>query len=449
MKNNKLLKESCVVGLALFATFFGAGNLVFPPIVGMLSGNQWGMGALGLLLTAIILPVLGMIAVNNSGTDVRCLMVHAHPKFYVVSCAIGWFFCSLGTTIPKVAATTHEVGMKAIFPNLPIEVTLIVFFLLLYFFARQKDSVIDKVGKYLTPVLVIVMAAILIKAVVSPVGTPTETPAVSNPLSFSMLQGYLIGDLTLGLMAANLFINTIRSKGYTLEETKKGVVMSGIVCIIIMFLIYTGLTYLGAQGGSFYGADVEQTTLLSGMVYHVFGSVGQILFGIVVAFACLTTGVSVATAIGQFFEDFFKGKIKYNTLLLIICVVGFILARTGVANVISIAGPIFFTVYPPFIVFTALGLFDRFVPNDGVYKGAVFTALIFGFFDALVLIAPEAMSGLVSVLSHIPLYNAGFGWVIPTIIVAVIMGVVYKDKPRARFDLETETVIYDAKEQVK
>ena len=132
MKNNKLLKESCVVGLALFATFFGAGNLVFPPIVGMLSGNQWGIGALGLLLTAIILPVLGMIAVNNSGTDVRCLMVHAHPKFYVVSCAIGWFFCSLGTTIPKVAATTHEVGMKAIFPNLPIEVTLIVFFLLLY-----------------------------------------------------------------------------------------------------------------------------------------------------------------------------------------------------------------------------------------------------------------------------------------------------------------------------
>ena len=80
--NKKLIRDSVIVGLALFATFFGAGNLVFPPIVGLLSGKYWGIGALGLLLTAILLPVAGMLAVGNSGSDVRCLMVHAHPKFY-------------------------------------------------------------------------------------------------------------------------------------------------------------------------------------------------------------------------------------------------------------------------------------------------------------------------------------------------------------------------------
>lgn len=438
--NKNLIRDSIIVGLALFATFFGAGNLVFPPIVGLLSGSSWGIGAIGLLLTAIILPVAGMLAVGNAGSDVRCLMVHAHPKFYVVSCAIGWFFCSLGTTIPKVAATTHEVGVEAVFPNLPIEVTLIIFFALMYFYARQKDSVIDKVGKYLTPILVVIMAIILIKGCVAPVGTPTETSSVDNPLTFAMLQGYLIGDLTLGLMAANIFINTFKSKGYSLENTKKGTRIAGLVCIVIMFLIYTGLTYVGAQGGSFYGADVDQTELLSGMVYHIFGKVGQVLFGLTVAFACLTTGVSVATAIAQFFEEFFKGKIKYNTLLLIVCVVGLILARTGVANVISIAAPIFYTVYPPFIVFTFLGLFDKFIPNDGVYKGAVFTALIFGAFDAIMLIFPS-FTALSSILSYIPLYSAGFGWVIPTIIMACVMGFVYKDKPRQYFDLETETVV--------
>lgn len=446
MKDKKLFKDSIVVGFALFATFFGAGNLVFPPIVGLLSGKAWSMGALGLLLTAIILPVAGMLAVGNSGSDVRCLMVHAHPKFYTISCAVGWFFCSLGTTIPKVAATTHEVGMKAIFPNLPIEVTLVVFFVLLYFFARQKDSVIDKVGKYLTPILVVIMAIILIKGIVSPVGTPVEKSYVENPLTFSMLQGYLIGDLTLGLMAANIFINTFRSKGYTEKSTKKGTWLAGIVCIVLMFLIYTGLTYVGAQGGSIYGADVDQTALLSGMVYHIFGKIGQVLFGRVVAFACLTTGVAVATAIAQFFEEFLKKKIKYNTLLLIICIVGFVLARTGVANVISLAGPIFHIVYPPFIVFTILGLVDRFIPNDGIYKGAVFTALIFGALDAILMVFPS-FTALSAVLSYIPLFDAGFGWVIPTVIVACICGVLYRKKERTYFDIATEQVVVGRQNQ--
>jgi len=444
MENKKLFRDSAVVGLALFATFFGAGNLVFPPIVGMLSGSQWGMGAFGLLLTAIILPVLGMIAVNNSGSDVRILFGHAHKNFYTISCALGWFFCSLGSTIPKVAATTHEVGIKPLLPNLPIEVTLIVFFAILYFFCRQKGEVIDKVGKYLTPLLVGIMAIILIKGVADPVGTPAATPSVANPLSFAMHQGYLIGDLTLGLMAANLFIRSLKDKGYSEKDSKKGIYIAGLVCICVMFLIYTGLTYIGAQGASFYDANVDQTKLLSGMVYNIFGKTGQVLFGLVVALACLTTGVSVATAIAEFFQDFFKNKISYNTLLLIICVAGVILARMGVAKIIIFVVPIFYTVYPPFIVFTFLGLFDRFVPNDGVYKGAVFTALLFGFIDALAFIFP-GLSGVFAHLAIIPLYSLGFGWVVPSVIMAIVVGCIYRNKPRMYFNTETGVLEANAK----
>ncbi len=439
MKNKSLTKESIIVGLALFATFFGAGNLIFPPYVGFLSGSKWGIGIIGLLLTAIILPVLGMLAVNNSGTDTRCLMVHAHPKFYMISSAMGWFFCSLGTTIPKVAATTHEVGIRAIFPDLPIEVTIIVFFVLLYFFARQKDSVIDKVGKYLTPLLVIVMAIILIKGFASPAGTPAEESTVENPLTFAMLQGYLIGDLTLGLMAANVFINTIKNKGFSGSESRKGITLAGITCIVVMFAIYAGLTYIGAQGDSLYPADVEQTALLSGMVYQLLGKAGQIAFGIIVSLACLTTGISVATAIAQFFQDFFKNKISYNTLLIIICIIGIILARTGISALLVIVTPIFLTIYPPFIVFTLLGLFDKHIPNDGVYKGGVFTALLFGFIDALMAAFP-GLAGIGSALSFIPLFSAGFGWVIPSIIMAVVCGFIYKGKPRKYYDIATGKV---------
>lgn len=440
MKRNTLMRDSVIVGLALFATFFGAGNLVFPPYVGLLSGSQWAAGAFGLFLTAIVLPVAGLLAVNNAGTDIRCLMVHAHPKFYVASCAVGWFFCALGSTIPKVAATTHEVGVASLFPNLPIGVTLVIFFALLYFFARQEDSVIDKVGKYLTPILVIVMAIILFKGVFFPAGEPAAESSIEHPMPFAMLQGYLIGDLTLGLMASGLFINTIKGKGYSIKDTRKGIMLAGLVCIIIMTIIYTGLTFIGAIGGSFYTPDTDRTVLLSGMVNHVFGKTGQVLFGTAVSLACLTTGVSVATGAVQFFYEFFKQKISYNTLLLIVCIIGMILGATGVTNIINYVTPIFLTIYPPFIVFTFLGIFDKFIPNDGIYKGAVFTATLFGLFDAIMAVFPN-FTLLSGILSYIPLYSIGFAWLIPTILVAVIMGIVYRNKPRRDYDLTSNTIV--------
>ena len=169
--------DSVVVGLALFSTMFGAGNLIFPPQIGLSTGTQWLLGAIGILITGVILPVTAFWAVNNVG-DVKTLMGHVHPRFYDWFYVIGCILVGMGSTLPRSGATTHELAIQPLFPNVPIWVTMVVFFALVLFFAFDKNSVVDKLGKYLTPLLLIMLAIVLIKGVVSPIGVPQE---VDNP----------------------------------------------------------------------------------------------------------------------------------------------------------------------------------------------------------------------------------------------------------------------------
>ena len=250
MKKNHITRDSIIVGLALFSTMFGAGNLIFPPQIGLADGTQWGWGALGIVLTGVILPVLAFWGVNNVGTDVKCLMGHVHPKFYDIYYLFGCILVGTGSTLPRNGATTHEMGVLAIFPNVPSWVTMIVFFALVFFFGCDKGKVVDKLGKYLTPLLLILLAIVLVKGVISPIGTPQDT-GISKPLPSAMLTGYLTGDLTVGLMCANIFIGGIMDKGHTnpLERKRSGLIV-GLTSIVALGIIYIILTYIGACGGA-------------------------------------------------------------------------------------------------------------------------------------------------------------------------------------------------------
>ena len=157
MKKNHITRDSIIVGLALFSTMFGAGNLIFPPQIGLADGTLWGWGALGIVLTGVILPVLAFWGVNNVGTDVKCLMGHVHPKFYDFFYLFGCILVGMGSTLPRNGATTHEMGVLSIFPNAPSWLTMIVFFALVFFFGCDKGKVVDKLGKYLTPLLLILL----------------------------------------------------------------------------------------------------------------------------------------------------------------------------------------------------------------------------------------------------------------------------------------------------
>lgn len=428
MKKKNFWKDTIIVGLALFSTMFGAGNLIFPPQIGLFSGTEWVMGALGLLLGGIILPVLALWAVNNVGENAKDLMSHVSPWCYNAYYLIGCSLIAMGSTLPRSAATTHEMAIQPLFPNVPIWITVIVFFALVYFFACDPNSVIDKLGKYMTPILVILLAIVLIKGVISPLGTPVDT-GIDNAFGDAILTAYNTGDLTVGILFASVILVDLRRRGYTGKECKKGGFMAGVVSIVVLFAVYGTLTYIGACASGIYPQDTAQTALLSGIIQDIMGTVGMALLGGAVALACLTTAVGIGTTAVGFFYDFFKQKVPYKLLMLIACLIGVFMGITGVQNIVNYVTPLFLVIYPITIIMTVLGLLNKFLPNDGPYKGGVLLAGIVSLGDAALSINPN-IGWLNGLMDLIPFSNMGFSWVVPALIGMIVGALVCRGKPK-------------------
>ena len=243
---------------------------------------------------------------------------------------------------------------------------------------------------------------------------------------FEHAYGYIM------IICAGIFIATFQQKGYTKKEEYRKM-MFGIIVIgfLLLFIVYSGLAYLGAQGGNDYPADVDTTYLLTDLVRRLAGTGGSVVLSLAVIFACLTTAVGMIATTGQWVEEWTKGKVSYKLASLVITIAIFLVSSTGVSNVLTISGPIFTIIFPMSVVMMILGLFKKFVPNDGAWKGAVIVSAVMSLFDALNVaqssgLIPIDISGIMNVIYMIPFAKQGFAWVVPTIIGFIVGAVTYK-----------------------
>ncbi|MGN9163925.1 branched-chain amino acid transport system II carrier protein [Tissierellaceae bacterium HCP3S3_D8] len=410
---NKTLRDSIIIGLALFATFFGAGNLIFPPFLGLQSGTEWFKGVVGFIASGVIMPVVAIYIISYAGGTVDSLTKKIHPKFSHLI-LLGLMIFSTLIAIPRTAAVTHELGIQALFPEFPIIPVIIVFFILTYYFVNDKNNVINKIGGLLTPALVVILVFIIVKGVLNPIAEPIET-GISNAFTNALLGGYQTGDLLVSYMVASIFITDIINKGYKTEKQRNGMIAAaGVVAFICLSIIYAGLLYLGATGSSIYPQDIDRAELLLSTVRPILGSSGLYGLGIVVTLACLTTSIGLTTSVAQFFNEASKGKIKYSAAAGIVCIIGTFIALMGVDKIVVISTPIYLSIYPICIVVILVGLFYRYIPNTESYRGAVFMTGIISLSEALMSITEVPF--LENLISSIPLSDMGFAWLIPSII---------------------------------
>lgn len=420
MKENKSLKDALITGFAVFAIFFGAGNLIFPGGVGLMAGDRWPIAMVATLLCGVALPLLALLAVANMGTgwsDVAKPVGAWFDKglFFVTS--IGMVLLS---NLPRTAATTYEVAIKPLFPNLPIWVTVIIFFAIVYIMSIDEGSLIDKVGKYLTPVMLILLVIIVVKGLISPIGSPitTEEPKVFGS-AFTEL--YFTGDLFSGLFISSIFLADLARRGYDKRESRKKMTIKAILIAGVIFtVVYGGLLIFGAQMSEYTAQDTDRTALLTDMVHRILGNFGTIALSLSVALACLSTATGLLGIVSNFLESLTKGKVKYRVWVTLITVTSVIMASFGVEKIISIAAPIFFLTYPAGLAITVLALFYKFVPNDGAYKGAIIGAIVAGVLSAMSILGVEAAG---NILSKVPLASINFEWV-PFAALGFIIGAV-------------------------
>ncbi|WP_369382657.1 branched-chain amino acid transport system II carrier protein [Lysinibacillus fusiformis] len=411
---SKIMQHTIIVGLALFAIFFGAGNLIFPPSIGNSAGVSWISALMGFSLTGVILPVLAVYAIYNTGGTVEALTRPIGNWFYKAFNTVMMVCIGMVVTIPRMSATTHELGVSQIIPTIPLLVSVLAFFAICFYFAMDQSNVIDKIGKWLTPVLVIILIILIGKGVLDPIGAAVHTEA-KNVFANAIIAAYQTGDVGTGILCAPIFLAAIVSYGYKGKQSKKVALGGMVIAAIGLIAVYGGLLYLGATSSGIITNPGSDTELLASIAYRVIGNLGKALLAICVVFACLTSAIGVMVISSQFLNELTKEKLGYKTWVLIMCIVGATIGSLGVGAIVEITLPIFLVIYPVIIVLVLLGAFDRLVPNAGAYKGTVLFAFLVSVVETISSYG-ITISGVTKLILHLPLQSSGFAWAVPSII---------------------------------
>lgn len=424
-------KDIITCGFALFAIFFGAGNLIFPPYLGVLSGDRWFESMIGFLLTDPVLPILGVLVTMKLGGRADDLGKRVSPKFakligMIAILTIGPFFA-----VPRTGATTHEIFIQPLFgANAPIILTAVVFFAITLWVSINPSKVIDYVGNILTPVLLIILTVIVVKSIIAPPGQMATT-AATGLFANGFKEGYQTMDaLGAALMAGIVGTDLVR-RGYKDEKTKmKASIGVGLVAFVLLAFVYGGLTYAGATVGKFYSADTPRTELLIGMTTLLLGDMGKLAMGIAVALACLTTSTGLVSTCGNYFETISNGKLKYKMVVTVATIVSFVISLLGVEKLIAIAVPVLTAIYPVVIVLVILSVFNNKIKYNWTYSGAVVGAFSVSLLEGLGLFGQmmgiESLGHLSNLVGVLPLAGMGFAWIVPAIVGSVLFTIISK-----------------------
>ena len=407
MKKNK---DILIIGFALFSMFFGAGNLIFPPFIGVTSGNDWLVSFLGFIIADVGIILLSINAVARAGSF-QNVVEKAGKKFGLYLEIIMMLCLGPILVIPRTAATTFEMSIMPITSSLNSAIFSILFFGLTLILTIRPTKVMDIIGKFLTPVLLLALILLIGKGILSPIG---ELSNNNNEGLFvnGITQGYQTMDaLGIGGVTA-LIITSFVNKGY--KDKKENISMtlkSALIAGIGLILVYGGLAYLGATVSTIYDASISQTELLVNITNHLLGKNGILLLGIIVAFACLTTAIGLTSVTAKYFEDVSNKKLKYSHIVTFICVFSAIASNLGVDRIIAIAGPILTVIYPVSILLVVMSTFSKYFIKPAVFKGAAYATLLISFLNVA-----DSLGFTIEFIHHLPLNSLGFNWVIPAII---------------------------------
>lgn len=419
-------KDSLVIGFALFAMFFGAGNLIFPPLLGVVSGTKWFTSFAAFLFADGGLALLGVIALTRTDGDMEALFTRAGRFIGVLIGSLMILCIGPFLAIPRTAATTYEIGIKpTIGTGLSPIIFAIIFFAIVLVLTIKPSKVVDIVGAFLTPALLICLAVLIIKGVVSPLGQPLERTLVDNLAVNGINEGYQTMDAMASCIFAGIVISSIRQKGYTERSVMvKATIVAGIVAVIGMAFVYGGLTYLGATVSPIYDNTVERTALIVSITEGILGGTGKVILAIIVALACLTTAIGLSSSCGNYFSQLTKGKLKYEVIVVVVCVFSAVISNFGVDKIVDLAVPVLGMIYPAVVAFIFLGILNDKIKNDNVFKCAIWVAVILGVLHTLPGIKAfanvTALVNFAATLDKLPGGNIGFFWAIPVLIAGII-----------------------------
>lgn len=429
IKSKNHLKDCVVIGFALFSMFFGAGNVIFPPYLGLQSGSEWLLGFVAYYISDIGLAMLTIfVLLRTDGPDGITGHLGRVPAALLMSVVV---LC-IGplVAIPRTAATTFEMSVLPLLPSASSLVVSVIFFALILLLCIKESAVVDIVGKVLTPLLLLGLLVLIVKGIVSPLGKPANITWVDSVVSTGLKAGYQTMDVLAAMVFGIIILKSAADKGYKDSAERNGIVQgAAILSGVLLLVVYLGLAYLGASVSRIYKTPLTRAELIINIVTLLLGKVGVAVFGIVVALACVTTAVALVSSAASFFCNLSGGKIKYSLLVTIICVFSAAAANLGLDRIVAFASPILNVVYPPMLVIILLSIAGDKLP-DCLYRVCVGAALVF---------SAVCTFNRSDFVTSLPLYGMDLAWLLPTLVVlavCLVVNLVLKRRPEAEAEIE-------------
>ncbi|MGM9933798.1 branched-chain amino acid transport system II carrier protein [uncultured Clostridium sp.] len=426
--DNLSRKDLRLVSLMLFSLFFGAGNLIFPPFLGQSAGSATWVSMAGFFITAVGFPILGVIAVAKSG-GLRNLADRVNPVFASVFTVL--IYLSIGPClgIPRAGSLPFEMAVAPFLTNTDISMTFarllytLVFFSAAYWLCLSPSKLVDRIGKFLTPTLLTLIALVFVSAVFKPLGgygAPTGEYA-SSPFVKGFLEGYLTMDTIAALNFGIVISFAIRSKGVKSEKAVVSCsIKAGIIAGTLLIAVYSMLCHLGASSGGRFGATENGAQTLNNVMTYLFGEPGAILLAVIFTVACLTTCVGLITSCSEYFASL-STKVTYKTWVRVLSLSSMVLANMGLTKILAVSVPVLNAIYPIAIMLIVLAMFDKFLKgNKSVYCLTILFTGVVSVVDALSQ-AGFSSELLLSYFSKLPLYSQGLGWILPAA-VGIVLG---------------------------
>lgn len=428
-------RQMMKISFLLFSIFFGAGNLIFPPFLGQCAGSAMVPALAGFLVTAVVLPVLGVIVIAKFG-GLDKLSSRVGPRFAIFFSILIYLSLGPGLAIPRAASVPFEM---AVAPYLPETASLtfwriaysLVFFAISLWLCLTPSKLLDRFGYVLTPALLLLILVLSVSFLVNgqvAVAAPQPEYATGGVMK-GFIDGYQTMDAIAGLNFGLVVSTTLMSMGVTDTD---GIVRHtrrvGLWVGIMLGLVYVMLAYLGMASSGVYSIEGNGAWTLRCIVKQLYGEAGGIVIASIFTLACLTTCVGLTNSISQFFNQLFP-KVSYRAFVFIITVFSFLVCNQGLNTILSISVPILNAIYPASILLILMGLTDRYWQgNRLIYPLTIalvgFVSVVYALFDMGL-----ELGFITAVCSWLPGFEGGFGWV-SVAAVSMIVSLIFGKKAR-------------------
>ena len=408
--------------------FFGAGNLIFPPMLGQESGTAYLPAIIGFLSTGVLLPVIAIIAVVVSGNDVRDMASRAGKVFGLAFPILAYLSIGAFYALPRTGAVSYStaVGADSVLYS---GIFNFVFFGIALALSWNPNGVANKLGKWLTPALLILILLLVVLSLSMLTGSPGEPRGAyaEQAVGAGLFEGYMTMDSIAALAFGIVVISAFKYQ--KVKKVRTATVYAALIAGGLLAAVYLGLGAVGRVTG---GDHTDGTAILNHAAEQTMGGTGRWVFAVIVVLACLTTAVGLITATSEFFNSLLPG-IRYHVWAVVFSLISFAVATLGLETVLAIAAPIITFIYPAAITLVALTLLEPLLFRFRyTFLLGIWTSVVWAFF--------MSVPALVPFIEWAPLHSMQLGWVVPVALMS-ILGMVADWNNRTRTPVEEKAVV--------